>query len=299
METRHLKLIKSIVEEGSIANAIDKLHLTPSALSHQLREAEWQLGTKIFYRINKRLILTPVGEKLYASAVNILSEINRVKKEIDIMVSGEKGTIRISTECYTSYHWLPSLLKRFKQQCPNIEVRIIFQATSKPLQKLYEGEIDLAITNDPIVNDKIEFIELFKDEMWAVIPEDHVWADKAYVIADDFTEVNLIVHSEPLETVIVYKKILQPAGVIPQNITILPLTEAAIEMVKADMGIMVIPYWTLKPYLNNNELKIVKVTAEGLYRHQYVALLKNDSYPEYLNYFIKFLGEEMQNYQTL
>ncbi|WP_243396771.1 LysR family transcriptional regulator [Flavobacterium pectinovorum] len=48
MEIRHLRLIKAIVEEGSITKAIEKLHLTQSALSHQLKEAEYQLGTPIF-----------------------------------------------------------------------------------------------------------------------------------------------------------------------------------------------------------------------------------------------------------
>ena len=64
MEIRHLKLVKAIVEEGSITKAIDKLHLTQSALSHQLKEAEYQLGAKIFLRQNKKLILTKTGEKI-------------------------------------------------------------------------------------------------------------------------------------------------------------------------------------------------------------------------------------------
>ncbi|WP_449397753.1 LysR family transcriptional regulator [Chryseobacterium wanjuense] len=63
MEIRHLKLIKAIVEEGGITKASDKLHLTQSALSHQLKEAEQKLGTDIFTRNNKKLILTEAGEK--------------------------------------------------------------------------------------------------------------------------------------------------------------------------------------------------------------------------------------------
>ena len=68
LEVRHLKLVKAIVEEGSIVNAIEKLHLTPSALSHQLREAELQIGTRIFHRINKKMSLSEVGEKVLAAA---------------------------------------------------------------------------------------------------------------------------------------------------------------------------------------------------------------------------------------
>ena len=126
MEIRYLKLVRAIVEEGSMANAIEKLHLTPSALSHQLREAELQLGTKIFHRINKKLILTEAGEKLLAASHIILKELDKVQREIKEIISGETGVIRISTECYTSYHWLPALMKKFHTEFPSIEIKIVF-----------------------------------------------------------------------------------------------------------------------------------------------------------------------------
>src|SRR6187551_789567 len=107
MEIRHLRLIKAIVEEGSITKAIDKLHLTQSALSHQLKEAEYQLGTAIFLRTNKKLVLTKAGEKIYDLATEILNKLTETENQIKQMVYGEHGEIRISTECFSSYHWLP------------------------------------------------------------------------------------------------------------------------------------------------------------------------------------------------
>ena len=136
MEIRHLRLIKAIVEEGSITKAIDKLHLTQSALSHQLKEAEYQLGTNIFLRQNKKLILTKAGEKLYATANEILDKLSDTEKEIKQLIFGEVGEIRISTECYSSYHWLPSVLKQFHLLYPNIELKIVMEATHYPLQKV-------------------------------------------------------------------------------------------------------------------------------------------------------------------
>ncbi len=293
MEIRHLNLIKAIVEEGSISKAINKLHLTSSALSHQLKEAELQLGTRIFFRMSKKLILTPAGEKLYESSKIILGELERVESDISQLVRGERALIRLSTECYTSYHWLPSVLKHFKEVCPGIDVKVIVQSPSRPIQKLLEGEIDLAITNDPISNNNIEFIELFKDEMCAIVSDEHHWAEREYISAADFSDENLIVHSEPLETVIIYKKLLQPNGISPKNITILPLTEAAIEMIKADMGVMVLPKWTVQAYVKTGEIKLVKVTPEGMYRIQYAAIAKAESYPDYMNHFVKFLRDEL------
>ncbi len=294
LEIKHFRLVKAIVEEGSIANAADKLHLTPSALSHQLRDAELQAGAKIFHRVNKRLVLTEVGEKILSSANTILDQIDNIEEEVKQTIRGEAGSIRLSTECYTSYHWLPSVLKKFRANFSNIDVQIVFEATHKPIEKLLQGEIDLTITSDPVDSDKVEYIELFKDEMVALVSKSHPWNDKLYIEAEDFANENLIIHSKPMSTVTVYQKVLKPASVEPGDLTILPLTEATVEMVRADMGVTVMANWAMKPFLDGNQLKTVRVTSKGLFRQHYAATLEDKERPEYYDYFIKFLKEEIQ-----
>jgi LysR family transcriptional regulator for metE and metH len=293
MEIRHLRLIKAIVEEGSITKAIDKLHLTQSALSHQLKEAEYQLGTKIFLRQNKKLILTKAGEKLYNTAIEVLTKLSDTEKEIKQLIFGEIGEIRISTECYSSYHWLPSVLKQFHLLYPNVELQIIMEATHYPLQKLQENIIDIAITSDPIKDENIKYLELFQDEMLMVVSENHSWADKKFVVAEDFATEHLLIHSLPLKTVTIHQFLLVPANITPKKITPLPLTEASIEMVKADMGIMAMAKWAVQPYLKNNTIKTVKIGKNGLKRKHYIAIMNNRTYPEYFNHFIEFLQTEI------
>lgn len=293
MEIKHFRLIKTIVEEGGVTKASSKLYLTQSALSHQLKEAEIQLGAKIFYRINKKLVLTEVGEKIYHGAGVILEELGKIEHDIKAVFSGESGTITISTECYTSYYWLPAVIKKFNLEFPKINVKIDFQATHNPIEKLLSGEIDLAITSDPKDLTLIEYIELFEDEMVTLVSSFHPWAKKKYILADDFKDVNLIIHSEPLESVTVYKELLKPKQISPKEITIVPLTEASIEMVKADMGVMVIAKWALKPYLNAAEIKTIPIESGGFFRNQYIARLKEKTCPDYYDYFIKFLREEI------
>lgn len=292
MEIRYLRLVKSIVEEGSISRAIHKLNLTQSALSYQLKEAEVQVGTPIFYRRNKKLILTPVGKKLYSTALKVLQEIDTTESEIKKLVAGETGVIRISTECYTSYHWLPEVLKRFKFEFPNVEVEIVFEATHKPIEKLINGNLDIAITSNPELKDKVEYIELFTDEMFAIVSPSHHWSQLAYVSADDFSEVKLIIHSLPLDTVSIFRNLLEPKGIRPKEVIVLPLTEASIELVKANMGVIVMANWALKPY-RNQDIRAIKIGQAGFFRQQYLAKMKDGHYPLYFDYFIKFLREEI------
>jgi LysR family transcriptional regulator for metE and metH len=293
MEIRHLRLIQAIVEEGGITRAIDRLHLTQSALSYQLKEAEHQLGTKIFLRAGKKLILTPAGEKIYATARDILAQLEDTQKQIQKLVFGEIGEIRLSTECYSSYHWLPSVIRQFQLLYPNIDVKIVMEATHYPLQKLLSGDLDIAITSDPVDNHQFKYIELFQDEMQAIVPDTHPWAKKKFVTAHDFADQHLLIHSFPLETVTVHQFVLKPAGVTPRKITALPLTEATIEMVKADMGVLVMAKWALQPYLKNSNLVTVKIGRHGLKRKHYVATLSTSQQPEYFTQFINFLKNEL------
>ncbi|RAW00856.1 LysR family transcriptional regulator [Pseudochryseolinea flava] len=293
MEIRHLKLIKAIAEEGSITKAIDKLHLTQSALSHQLREAEYQLGTPIFTRTKKKMTLTKAGEKIYATASEVLEKLESAETQIKKMIYGETGEIKLSAECYSSYHWLPSVMKQFHQLYPNVDLQLVMSATHYPLQKLLAGELDIAITTDPIKDVKLQYTELFQDEMVVVVPAGHEWASKKFVAAEDFSDACLIIHSLPMETVTVYEFFLKPAKVSPKKVTAVPLTEAAIEMVKADMGVMVLAKWALKNYINDDQLRLVKVGRNGLKRKHYIATFKNKTYPKYFTHFITFLQKEI------
>ena len=251
------------------------------------------MGTRIFDRANKKLTLTKAGEKLYETAIDILSRLSTTEREIKQLIFGEIGEIRISTECYSSYHWLPAVLKQFHLLYPNIDLKIVMEATHYPLQKLKDNIIDIAITSDPIKDDKILYIELFQDEMVMVVSESHLWAKKKFVEPQDFIEEHLLIHSLPLETVTVHQFFLAPAHVKPKKITPLPLTEASIEMVKADMGVMAMANWAVQPYLKDNTLKAVKIGKNGLRRKHYIATINNKSYPEYFNHFIEFMKNEI------
>ncbi|HEX8378816.1 MAG TPA: LysR substrate-binding domain-containing protein, partial [Pedobacter sp.] len=95
------------------------------------------------------------------------------------------------------------------------------------------------------------------------------------------------------ETVTVHQFLLAPANVTPRKITPLPLTEASIEMVRANMGVMSMAKWALQPYLASNELKAIKIGRSGLKRKHYIATIEAKNHPAYFNQFIEFLKTEI------
>src|SRR5262245_52200813 len=99
LDTRHLQLLVALHDNGSLQDAARTLHLTPSALSQQLREMESRLGGALFHRHWRRLEVTPAGRRLTDAARAILGELTRAERETRELLDGSLGTIRVATQC--------------------------------------------------------------------------------------------------------------------------------------------------------------------------------------------------------
>jgi LysR family transcriptional regulator for metE and metH len=289
VEIRHLKLVEEVASQGSLTNAAKNLYLTQSALSHQLKEVEDKFGTPLFRRINKKMILTQAGERVLKSARLILDELERTEREIKTFLSGESGLIRMSTECYTCYHWLPPLLKTFNARFPNVEIKIVSEATRYPDRFLLNGRLDLAIDSTLKKGTPLKYRQLFTDELVAVVPADHPLAAKSYLTAKDFMHEHYITYTDVIEESTVFQKILIPAGIRPARTTKILITEAIIEMVRAGLGITTLARWAAVPYLKNGQLVTIPLTSRGLKRTWYAVTMKESNPPSYLNSFIQHL----------
>jgi len=175
LEIRHLRLVRAVTAAGSLTGAGSVLNLTQSALSHQLRDIESRLGTALFLRVGKRMLLTPAGERLLRSADEVLDAIARTEDSIRQLSGADRGLLRLSTECYTCYHWLPPLLKRYRRAHPNVEVRINGDATSDPLPHLLGGGLDVAILSTPARDRRLVTRSIFSDEMVIIVDPRHPW----------------------------------------------------------------------------------------------------------------------------
>ncbi len=289
MEIRHLKLIREVAETKSLTKAKDSLFLSQSALSHQLKEIESQLGTQLFHRVNKQLILTNAGKMVLESAERILKDLERTEMSIKKYVSGTSGTLRLATQCYTCYHWLPSLMTDFKKEFPNVEIEIFHNNDADVEDQILEGKIDLAIIYENSNKPNIDYHELFRDEVFALVPAGHPWTKKPYVQAKDFEGENIIIHSYPLESVSLFSQVLIPEGVKPNRVMQVQVTEAVVEMVKAGMGINVMAKWIVEPYLEDNKLALVPVTKRGIHRTWSAITLSDEKSPQYLQNFVRHL----------
>jgi LysR family transcriptional regulator for metE and metH len=290
LEIRHLKLVAAVAETGSVTRAGNLLHLTQSALSHQLRDAEEQLGVALFERRNAKMILTSAGDRLLQTAHTVLGELDRAESDIQKNGDMSRGLIRLSTQCHTAYHWFPSRLILFQKKFPGVEVQLVLEATNNPFEALLEGRLDLALVCDRIRNRKISYTALFEDDVLIVVPPKHRLAAKNFAAPEDFTTENILLYPPRAESTLL-TKILEPAGIRPRKIQEVLLTEVILEMVIGGLGIAALPRWAVGPQLAYGALVGVPLRPPG-YKWQWsVAQLRENHPPAYVQEFTRLLAD--------
>jgi LysR family transcriptional regulator for metE and metH len=138
LDLRHLRLVQAIAACGSVTRAAERLNLTQSALSHQLRDIEDRLTTPLFTRLGNKMVLTPAGERVLSAAARVLDEVQRAEDDVRQLAQHGAGTIRVCAQCNTGYYWLPPLLARFEHKHPRVAVRILPEAT-RPVEAVLEA----------------------------------------------------------------------------------------------------------------------------------------------------------------
>lgn len=292
LDVRHLSLVHEIAGTGSVTRAAERLNLTQSALSHQLRDIEERLGLQLFLRLGKKMVLTPAGDRVLASSRRVLDEIQRAEDDLQMMAQHRKGVLRLCTQCNTGYHWLPPLLQAFNRKYPGVDVRIVVEATSRPISALLDGEIDLAVVTSAVTDKRLVGTPLFDDELVAVVPPDHRFARRSFIEPEDFADEHLIVYTADRSDSYVFRHILGPAGVEPARVSQVPLTEAILELVKAGLGVSVLARWAIEPALRTGAARGVRIRRRGVFRSWTAATLKDRAMPTWQRDFIALLGRQ-------
>jgi LysR family transcriptional regulator for metE and metH len=288
LEIKHMRLVAAIARTGSVTRAGDALNLSQSALSHQLRDIEDRLATPLFNRVGKRMVLTAAGDTVLRAATQVLDIVGRTEEEIRKAGKNAGGLLRITTECYTCYHWLPGLLKEYRLRHPNVEVQVDADATARPIRSLLEGRIDLAIVSDRVRDRRVVEQHIFEDELLVLMAPSHRLAGRAVVEPEDFADETLIIYP-PKEESTVLQQVLAPAGIVPKSVLQVQLSEAIIEFVKAGLGIAAMARWAVEPHVRAGTLRTARLTRKGCRRRWSAATLRDMASAPFAKDFIELI----------
>jgi LysR family transcriptional regulator for metE and metH len=286
LELRDLRIVEAITKEGGLTRAAARLNISQPALTYQLRAAEQRVGTDIFRRVGRRLVITPAGERLLRLARLVADEMAHAEE--DIRTHATTYVLRLSTECHTCYHWLPARTRELRDAFPGVTVKIVLEATRQPLPALLEGSLDLAIVASPVRHPRLAYRALFEDDLVVIVHPDHRLATRRWARPEDLRDEVFLSYLGNENAVL--NRLLRPAGAIPREVHSVPLTEAIVEMVKAGMGVGVLARWAVAPQVEEGSLRALPLTSRGFKRRWGAAFARSRRGEPHLEAFVALLA---------
>ncbi len=277
IEFRHLKTIKAIHDTGGLARAAEVLHITQSALSHQVKGLEEQVGVELFVRRSKPLKLSSAGMRLLKLAEKILPEIADLEDEFRGLRQGKTGRLHIAIECHACFEWLFPVLEEFRKAWPDVDVDIRPGLAFGALPALQKEEVDLVVSSDPERLDGVSFHPLFDYHPVFVASAQHPLAAKDWVEAEDFRDETLITYPVDRSRLDVFTEMLTPAKVEPRAIRQVELTAVILLLVASNRGVAVLPDWVVREVRYSSDYVTRPLTEAGVTKRLYAAVRDEDA----------------------
>jgi LysR family transcriptional regulator, regulator for metE and metH len=289
LEIRDLRMVVTVASDGSLTRAGETLHVSQPALSRHLRQLESRVGASLFLRTGSRMVPTAIGELMLRHAASVLERLATAEQELQSSGGIERRVVRVGTECYTGYHWLPAVSNRFAVAHPNVAIDIAFDAAGDPLPMLRDRQIDVALLTEPRQVRGINATKLFTDELVAAVAPHHEWATRPFLAPKDFKDVRLLLLSSP-ETSYVVSRFLKPARVKAKHMADVQLVGAMAALIEADFGVGVLPSWTIATEVRAGRLVPLRLGRTGMIRTWLAAVRAADKNDRSIQDFIAALS---------
>jgi len=246
MEIRQLRAFVAIAELGTFTAAAQRVHVTQAAISMQIRQLETELGSKLFVRAPRRVMLTEAGEKLLLRARQILCDHDAAIDELAELAGAERGRLRVgSASAMVTTDVLPKLLKELRKQHANAEVSVGSGTSEALVHQILGGELDVAFVSLPVEARNIQTERLSQDQLVAIASPRHRLAKQKTISAYTLAGEKLILGQRGGNTRRLIDEFFAHAGVALQVSMELSRQAAIRRMVEEDMGVGIVPLQTV------------------------------------------------------
>lgn len=277
IDLRQLRTLAAIRDAGSLAYAAQRLHLTQSALSHQLKDLESTLDLALLVRKTRPPRFTKAGERLLALADLLLPAVRAAERDLVRIRGGQAGRLILAIECHSCFEWLMPTLNQFRDDWPEVELDFHSGFHGDAQDRLLSRELDLVVTSNPNDHPELVFVPLFEYESVLVVAKQHPLASKAYVEAADLSWETLITYPVDSQRLDVFQHFLTPAHVKPAHIRTSELTLMMMQLVASGRGVCALPNWVAAEYLARDWVKALPLGAQGVWCTLYAAIRAEES----------------------
>jgi DNA-binding transcriptional LysR family regulator len=283
MDLRQLEMFVAVAENLSFTIAGRRLHVAQSAISRQIGLLEFELGEKLFKRVNRRVYLTPAGETLLRHARRVFQELRNARLEISETANLHRGTIRLGAGLTACMYLIPPVLERFRSLYPNIELQVVTGPTESLLPQIRDNLIDLGVFTLPASLPGLEVTPLCVEEIIAVCsPKHRALAERRSIPARELADYPLILFGKGAATRKVLDAFFRDIGVHPRIVMEAENVAVIKPLVAIDLGITLLPERAVEAEIRRHELHGLRIEDYPLKREIGLVYQKTDQLPKVL-----------------
>jgi DNA-binding transcriptional LysR family regulator len=292
---RQLRVFSEVAKHLSVARAAEALHLTPPAVSMQIRELEGHVGLPLFERDGRRLVLTTGGEYMLVYARRILATLKDAQDAAARLKRQESGLLTVGIVS-TASGFVPQLLAEFRREHPTVDVRLVLGNREQLVQMLAQNEVDLAIMGRP-PKDLATRTEPFAAHPHVFIaPRGHPLEQVGHPAPRTLMAYDFIVREKGSGVRAAFEEFLGAHGLSPRVTMELPSNELIKQAVAANLGLSFVSLHILEHELDRDVVRIVHVEGTPVLRawncvHTLSKLLSPPA--EAFRYFVLEHGERL------
>jgi DNA-binding transcriptional LysR family regulator len=192
MELRHLRYFIAVAEELHFRRAAERLHMSQPPLSQQIRQLEEEVGAQLLTRNQRKVELTAAGAAFLVRSREILDAVEDAARQARRVQRGEVGRLAVGFVGSAMYSFVPELLRAFREQAPDITLRLHELGTTEQLRQLDDGRLDVGFLRTPGRWPGLSFETVLDEQIVVAMPDVHPLAQRSIVRLSDLTGESLV-----------------------------------------------------------------------------------------------------------
>ncbi len=215
MELRHLRYFVALAEYLSFTRAAQRVHVTQSTLSHQIRQLEEELGQALFDRIGRTVVTTEAGELFLGFATRALQEVDHGIATLKPSSRSLSGQVRIGTTHTFNIGLIPECVALFLAQHPSVKLRVEELPAEQIGERLQARELDIGIAYRPAGPTELWFEPLYNEEMALVVSAAHPLAGRKRIRMVELHQQRLVLMPDYFSTLALLDDCFKACGAQP------------------------------------------------------------------------------------
>ncbi|MHB9837673.1 LysR substrate-binding domain-containing protein [Paraburkholderia terrae] len=232
MELRHLRYFAALAEQLNFTVAAQKVHVTQSTLSHQIRQLEEELGCRLFEREGRRVTMTEAGELFLERVRNALREVDEGVSTVRYAAEEMTGVVRIGATHTFNLHIIPRCVSLFLDRHPSVRVDVLEMTGDGIAQALLRGDLDIGVTYKPNDALPLRFEPLYTEEMMLAVGLRHPFAKRRFVRVSELHLQRMVLLPRSFSTRVLLDESFRMANAAPVIVAEMNAIAPMIELVR-------------------------------------------------------------------